>query len=451
MKRDDPPADPWSLPPEQIELAVAAIEASRAFRGSRRHRTLLRHLVSQALDGNGSALKETVIAIEVFGRPADRFDPKQDSIVRVETRRLRARLARYYAGEGRDSPLRVELPVGSYVPLIVPRRAARAQAAATRRARDLVERGEHFLRLAATRANLEQAIGRFDAALRESPGFAPALVGLARAWFNMAAGWYGEARLAGEHAREALRRALEVEPGNALAWALLGAVQHQMEHDWAAAQRSFRRALEAAPDQAFVHTAYGWQLMARGRFDEAELELKRARELDPQYLNSRMHMINLRIAQGRFDDALHEADALADLAPEHLGAIGAQAMIALQTGRYDDALRHYGRAAALAPDHPGVAVLLAAAHAAAGRAQEADARLAAAADRDDGRLSPYVCSLFAVWRGRPDDAFAVLERALDERDPQAVLLATDPSFRPLHRDRRWPALLERLGLRSSRR
>ncbi len=450
MEQEGDPQRP-AAPASQVELAVAQIESSRAFRGSPRHRALLRHLVTQMLEGQLSALKESVIGVECFGRPVDRFDPKQDSIVRVETRRLRARLARYYAGEGKDSPLRVELPVGSYVPLIVPRRPTRAQAAATRRARDLVERGEHFLRLAVTRANLESAIERFDAALRESPGFAPACVGLARAWFNMAAGWYGEPRSAGEHAREALQHALEIEPGDAVAWAVLGAVQHQLEHDWTAARRSFRRALELAPDQAFAHTAFGWQLMARGRFDDAERELLRSRELDPQYLNSRMHMVNLRIAQRRFGDALHEAEALADLAPDNLGAIGAQAMIALQTGRYDDARRHYGRAAALAPDHPGVAVLQAAALAAAGEAQQADEQFAAAVAADDGRLSPYVRSVYAVWRGRHDEALELLERALDERDPQAILLATDPSFRSLHGDRRWTALLERLGLNPKRR
>lgn len=442
---------PWTASAGQIELAVAQIEASRAFRSSPRHRELLRHLITQLLDGNLAALKESVIGVECFGRPADRFDPKQDSIVRVEARRLRARLARYHAGEGRDSELRIELPVGSYVPLIVPRRTARAQAAATRRARDLVERGEHFLRLAATRANLDAAVERFDAALRESPGYAPACVGLARAHFNMAAGWYAESRSAGEHAREALQRALEIEPDHAVAWALLGAVQYQIEHDWPAARRSFGRALELAPEAAFVHTAFGWQLMARGRLRDAERHLQRARELDPQYLNSRLHMVNLRIAQGRVDDALREADALADLAPDSLGAIGARAMLALLRGDAGEAVRQYQRAAALAPEHPGVTMLHAAALAAAGQGARADALADEARAADDGRLSPYVVAIFATHRGRRDAALAALASALDERDPQAVLLASDPSFTALHGEPGWAPLLARLGLRPPRR
>ena len=131
-------ADAIETPPlaaEQVELALAHVEGSAAFQSSRRHRALLRHAVAQVLHGDAGALKETVIAVEVFGRSSSRFDPKLDSIVRVETRRLRARLARYYAGEGAAANLRFELPVGSYVPMIRHVARPRSAATATRRAR----------------------------------------------------------------------------------------------------------------------------------------------------------------------------------------------------------------------------------------------------------------------------------------------------------------------------
>ena len=61
-------------------------------------------------------LKEYVLAVEVYGRK-ESFDPKESSIVRVEAGRLRSRLKEYYDTEGRDSPLRIEFPKGSYVPV----------------------------------------------------------------------------------------------------------------------------------------------------------------------------------------------------------------------------------------------------------------------------------------------------------------------------------------------
>lgn len=441
-----PPAE-WIAPAEEIGAAIDAIERSQAFGHSPRHRHLLRYLVTQMLEGKAAALKETVIAIEVFGRPADRFDPRRDTIVRVETRRLRARLANYYAREGQAAALRVELPVGSYVPLLARRAPVRAHAAATRRARDLVERGEHFLRLATSKQNLEQAIERFDSAQRESPTYAPACVGLARAWFNMASGWYCEPRPAGEHAIEALSRALELDPQHAVAWALLGAFQYQFEHDWPAARRSFRRAVALAPDSAFVHTAYGWQLTARNELVAADQALTRARELDPQYVNSRIHMVNLRVAQGRLDDAEREIEAMRDIAPDSMVVVGMCGALALFRGQPDRAVGHYERCRALAPDHPMVPLLLASAHAAAGRHAQAESmRQAAQSQFADRYVSPYVLAIYATRCGRHDEAVRLLVQALDEHDPQVVLFVADPSFAELRRHAAWPALLQRVGI-----
>ena len=74
---------------------------------------LLRYLAEHSLDHPGVSLKEYQIATEVLGRPAG-FDPQSDSTVRVQAGRLRVKLAEYYAHEGPDDPIVVELPKGSY-------------------------------------------------------------------------------------------------------------------------------------------------------------------------------------------------------------------------------------------------------------------------------------------------------------------------------------------------
>ncbi|MBI5720586.1 MAG: tetratricopeptide repeat protein [Burkholderiales bacterium] len=448
MKRDSTPTDDLSLPPEQIELALAHIEQSVPFRASPRHRRLLRHLVERALADDLAALKETVLAIEVFGRPAGRFDPKLDTIVRVEARRLRGRLSAYYGSEGRRSPIRIELPVGSYVPLIASREPPQQGADATRRARDLVERGEHFLRQALSRPSLEQAIERFDLALRESPDYAPALVGMGRAWLNLASAWHVEPAIASAHAAEALRRALQLEPEHAVAHVLLGALQHQFEHDWPAAQRSFQRALALAPQQAFVHSAYGCHLFIHNALDEAERELLLARRLDPQYINTRTHMINLRIAQGRLADAEAEIAAIQDIAPQTMAVATLRGLIALAAGDAQAAIGHYTRACELAADYPGCFIALAGAHAMAGDLERAHALLAQTLQRFAERpISPYVLAIFATRCGRADAAYAQLDRAVAEFDPNVLQIEHDPSFEDLHGDARWGLLLRRIGRR----
>lgn len=74
---------------------------------------MLRYLAEHSLDHPGIALKEYQIATEVLGRPAG-FDPQSDSTVRVQAGRLRVKLAEYYAQEGIDDPILVEIPKGSY-------------------------------------------------------------------------------------------------------------------------------------------------------------------------------------------------------------------------------------------------------------------------------------------------------------------------------------------------
>ena len=77
-------------------------------------------LVEAHLDGRDSELKESVIAVEVFGRRPD-YGPKLDAIVRTEAMRLRARLSKYYADEGSRKPVIIDLPKGGYRPVFRPR------------------------------------------------------------------------------------------------------------------------------------------------------------------------------------------------------------------------------------------------------------------------------------------------------------------------------------------
>jgi tetratricopeptide (TPR) repeat protein len=408
-------------PGGEVELALARVEQSAEFRSSRRHRDLLRHLISNALSDNRAALKETVLAVEFFGRSAATFDPRVDTIVRVEARRLRARLSSYYRASGRDSTLRIDLPVGSYVPVIAPRLEGQRLQEATRHARDLAERGEHYLRQPLSRETLELALERFDLALRESPTYAAGLVGMGRAWFNLAVGWHMSPAIASEHAGEALRRGLALEPDNAVAHVLLGAIQHQFEHDWPRARRSFERAVALAPGVAFVHSSYGRHQSLQGEFEQAERSLQRARALDPMYLNARNHMVNLRIAQRRFDDAQAELEALADLAPNAIGTSGMRGALAMYRGDAAAAIPHYVQTCRDLPDYPGCLVALASAHAMAGDVDQADALHAQALARfDEASISPYLRALFELRRRGADAAFAQLERAVRERDPYAI-------------------------------
>jgi len=88
--------------------------ASHTLHGSESLCKLLRYLAEHSLDHPGTSPKEYQIATEVFGRQKD-FDPHLDSMVRVQAGRLRSKLAEYYASEGADDSILVEMPKGNYV------------------------------------------------------------------------------------------------------------------------------------------------------------------------------------------------------------------------------------------------------------------------------------------------------------------------------------------------
>ena len=103
---------------DERRQALERILASRAFAGSAAHRAFLERVVAHALaEPGGSSLKEAALAIDVFGRDPSTFDPRLDPVVRVEARRVRDRLAKYYASEGATDDVVVELPRGAYAPV----------------------------------------------------------------------------------------------------------------------------------------------------------------------------------------------------------------------------------------------------------------------------------------------------------------------------------------------
>ena len=96
---------------------LTKILTAEEFDKSPRLRRFLRFVIAEAMNGNADSLKERVIAYEVFERD-ESFDPTTNSVVRVEASRLRNRLKQYYLGPGRDDPISIMLPAGTYAPTI---------------------------------------------------------------------------------------------------------------------------------------------------------------------------------------------------------------------------------------------------------------------------------------------------------------------------------------------
>ncbi len=103
----------------EVEAHVERVLASDAFKTSRRSQEFLRFVVGRVLAGQEDSIKERTIAVEVFGRSAQ-YDSSEDSFVRVKASEVRRRLASYAEkSHAPEDQLRIELPLGSYVPRFV--------------------------------------------------------------------------------------------------------------------------------------------------------------------------------------------------------------------------------------------------------------------------------------------------------------------------------------------
>ncbi len=106
-----------SVSPLEIDGQLDRIFKSPGFRNSQRLRRFLEFTVRCVLSGTTDQIKESVIGRTVFDR-GSRYDPRIDSIVRVESQRLRRKLAEYYANEGRRDHVSIAFEAGSYIPIV---------------------------------------------------------------------------------------------------------------------------------------------------------------------------------------------------------------------------------------------------------------------------------------------------------------------------------------------
>src|SRR3954454_19961338 len=98
---------------ETVRSQIDRLIQSKAFETSEVHRRLLQYLAEKSLTGEAERLKEYTIGLEAFSKPPT-YDPKHDSIVRLQVGRLRQKLATYYSTEANGDAILVSLPKGAF-------------------------------------------------------------------------------------------------------------------------------------------------------------------------------------------------------------------------------------------------------------------------------------------------------------------------------------------------
>jgi len=295
---------------------------------------------------------------------------------------------------------------------------------------------------------LRRAIGHYENALELAPDLARAWAATAEAYDLLPFQGVLTPDEAYPKAKDAARRALELDDRLAGAHNALGFAHLYFDWDRGAADASFARAVELEPGYAMAWHWYAGLLSSAERHDEAVAAVEKALRLDPLSLSLSSDLVWYLAYADRYDEAAREGRRTLERAPDH-GWTRYGTTLALElSGRPTEALAIL-REAAAADDRPLPAsdgddpaqVLRAAWRAFYRLDPERDEREASTVSR--AAAYAHVCEPDG---GEAEVALAVLARAVERRDGWCVFLRVDPRFDSLHGDERFETLVGRVGL-----
>jgi TolB-like protein/Tfp pilus assembly protein PilF len=291
---------------------------------------------------------------------------------------------------------------------------------------------------------LDQAIRYYDQAIALDPDFGKAYSARARAGICRCEHYTARPLDVLHAVRDDAIKALELDPSDSEALVALAEVHRMLDWNWPNAEATYRRALDANPNSESTHKYYALFLAARGR-REAMRIVDRGWDLDPLCSSNNTAAASVRYFTGDYESAVARCHLILDMDPTYVSARRRLASALAAMGRYREAIDEYNLIAQRLD--PVSRAWLGHTLAAAGNRAAARAVAGSLEQAVDGQPVPpfHLAMLYAGLEDR-DRAFALLDRACDQRDPWLDTLEVEPRFEPLRRDPRYARLLQRLQL-----
>jgi TolB-like protein/DNA-binding winged helix-turn-helix (wHTH) protein/Flp pilus assembly protein TadD len=296
---------------------------------------------------------------------------------------------------------------------------------------------------------LNKAKANFEEAIRKDPNFSSAYSGLAETYICLV--FFGKGQITPadgyRSARNAVQKALELNPNNGEAYDALGELNWHADLDWNAAERSFDKAISLAPSFSCAHEDRALFMALMGRRNEALTELEKSKLLDPGpdsagvesavYLQLRDWEHLLEWSRVRLASDPNSWQVHADLGTAYEG-----------TGKLPEAIAEYEKAIELSNGDLDPVASLAHAYAAIGRRADAERILRDIEQKSkSGKASPYQAATIYAGLGQKDKAFELIEKAYREKSLDvAWTLRPDLRIDNLRSDPRFQNLLRRVGL-----
>ena len=293
-----------------------------------------------------------------------------------------------------------------------------------------------------------KGIEYFEQAIEKDPSYALAYAGLADSYFSLGAYQYRPPEEVFPKAKDAVLKALEIDNTLSEAHISLARVKAEFDLDWSGADLEFRRAIQIDPSYPTGHDMYGNVLRHMGRLDEAIAEEKRAVELDPLSLLNNRDLGYAFYEARQYDQAIEQERKTLDLDPNYSPAHSILGRAYLQKALYSEGIAEFEKELAISPANPDALADLGRAYAMADRKAEAEKVLdQLSALSKQKYVTPKGLAAIYVALGEKDKAFEWLEKANQDRSlAVAISLKTYPGFDPLRSDPRFADLLRRINL-----
>jgi adenylate cyclase len=299
-----------------------------------------------------------------------------------------------------------------------------------------------------SKSEMNRALNAFRKAILLDPNFALAYVGIADTYNAMVPYGYIPPREGFAQAKDAAKRALEIDSSLAEAHSAYAVVLGNLDWNWTEAEREHKYAIDLAPNREGPYYYYATTyLLQVGRTDEAAMMLKRAIEFEPLSLNSNARLATAYTMARKYDLALEQSRRTMKLDPNFIGIRAALMEVLMRKGLYDEAIKIGEDTLVAYPRQQQIMAALGLTYARAGRAD-----MAAKILSEFGEMSKtqHVLSgraaRISIALGDRKEAFEWLDKAFRDRDWYLPLMKTDAEYDEIRDDPRFKDLLKRMNL-----
>jgi adenylate cyclase len=313
-------------------------------------------------------------------------------------------------------------------------------------ARDLYERAR-YLEQHRSIESYRKAVELLERAVALDPNFASAYSHLGVSRGNLAGLAAEPTTPSFNEVTRYASRALELDPLDGEARALLANIEFRINLNWARAEPMFREALRVAPNSAFAHNTYAGGLVFNGRYVEAVQHGRIALDLDLLNIGLRANYASICSYARDFATSIAEFEAVLDIDPSHYFAGVMLGMAHIWNGDSAAAMRMFEHVTKSFPDHPTAHFCKIFVLGFDGYIEQGKERLDALITRlGNSDHHQFNRAMAEAYLGDSDAMCATLRRVAASRELLFVSLPADPSFAPYHDDPGFLAILREFGL-----